>query len=276
LLNPSSTAGHNVGTCRPRRRRGSNWANVTEVTAMKANVVLSLAVLAALVAFPHGAFTGEEPGKPNRHVLPINSKPYGMSYGEWSAAWWQWAYSLPADGHPLFDTADCSEGQSGKVWFLGGTFTTVEEAPGVVVGEAERECTVPAGTALFFPIVNAEANTFDDPDASEEDLRGVANFLGDHIQDLSCTIDGTPVEQLHLFRAESPQFTIGPLPENNILGIEAGSTAKSVGDGVFLMLAPLPKGTHVIEFSGAAVFTAEDDGFDFVFMLNIRYCITVE
>lgn len=34
---------------------------------MKANVVLSLAVLAALVAFPHGAFTGEEPGKPNRH-----------------------------------------------------------------------------------------------------------------------------------------------------------------------------------------------------------------
>jgi len=59
---------------------------------------------------------------------------------------------MPIDHHPLYDTADCSAGQSGPVWFLGGTFTTIEQSPGVVVGIANRTCTVPADKALFFPI----------------------------------------------------------------------------------------------------------------------------
>ena len=55
-----------------------------------------------------GVQTSAQPGHPtpdatNPGVLPANSKPYGKSYAEWSALWWQWAYGLPATGHPLFD-----------------------------------------------------------------------------------------------------------------------------------------------------------------------------
>src|SRR5262245_11884284 len=52
------------------------------------------------------------PGANNPGVLPPQSNPYGASYGEWSAKWWQWAFSMPHTDHPLFDTAPVSEGQS--------------------------------------------------------------------------------------------------------------------------------------------------------------------
>src|SRR5262249_45679568 len=77
-------------------------------------------------------------------VVPPGKRYAGKSYAEWSAEWSKWALSLPTDHHPLFDTADCGTAQSGKVWFLGGTFTG---------NPATRSCTIPEGKALLFPIL---------------------------------------------------------------------------------------------------------------------------
>jgi hypothetical protein len=84
----------------------------------------------------------------NPGVQPINSKPHGLSYGEWSARWWQWILSIPAETNPNLDTTgeNCGEGQSGHVWYLAGSFGG---------GPYLRTCTVPTGTSLFFPILNA-------------------------------------------------------------------------------------------------------------------------
>ena len=68
--------------------------------------------------------------------------------------WWQWAYSLPYTAHPLFDTADASAGQHGKVWFLGGNFTGAADT---------RTAVIPRGKFLFFPILNT---MMDDTDCS--------------------------------------------------------------------------------------------------------------
>src|SRR5262245_2884044 len=83
---------------------------------------------------------------PNPGVLSPTSKPYGKSYSEWAAAWWQWGLSIPADRNPLSDRTGefCDEGQSGPVWFSGGLATS-----------GERTCTIPAGKALFMPIFNS-------------------------------------------------------------------------------------------------------------------------
>jgi hypothetical protein len=53
------------------------------------------------------------------------AKVFGKIYGEWSAAWWQWAVSIPASESPVLLTDDdlnfdCSLGQHGPVWFLAG------------------------------------------------------------------------------------------------------------------------------------------------------------
>src|SRR5437899_3561486 len=70
-------------------------------------------------------------GNPNPGVHPINSNPYGLSYGEWSAKWWQWVYSMPPQTnlqlsgigqYPQPVTVDCSQNQSGQVWFLAANF----------------------------------------------------------------------------------------------------------------------------------------------------------
>lgn len=212
----------------------------------------------------------------NPGVLPPQSHPYGKSYAEWSAEHWKWTYSLPTDHHPLTDTADVSTGQSGPVWFLGGTWAPTTDLEGNLVGIADRHVTVPMGKALFFPIISAEASLAEGNGTTEAEFREFANYLADHAVDLSCTIDGRPVKNLDAYRVESPLFTFGPLPENNLLGLPEGTTSPAVSDGYFVMLAPLSRGQHTIHFTGAIVFTVEEDGFDFSFSLDITYRITVQ
>ena len=82
-----------------------------------------------------GAAAGRAEGTKQR-VLPVELRAFGRSYGEWSAAWWQWAYGIPVPTNPLFDEtgALCGNGQTGKVWFLAGVFN----ASGTAVPEQLR------------------------------------------------------------------------------------------------------------------------------------------
>lgn len=221
----------------------------------------------------------------NPGVLPPNSNAFGKTYGEWSAAFWEWAYSLPATpDHPLIadGAMDCSLGQSGKVWFLGGTYTANPDPndPRIVVGTADRECTVPTGKALFFPIINAECDTIDEGDVGdgmpEEDLRNCANDLIDAVKpdNLSATIDGVPVANLADYRADLPLFPIESLPDPNLKGVPPGEYGDAVADGYYLMLPPLSAGEHEIDFIGKVEIFDGDD-LQFSFTLDIEYDLTV-
>src|ERR1700722_5021661 len=84
-------------------------------------------------------------------VLDPTQSHYGRTDTDWSVSWWQWIYGLtePMDPTqciiPFLDAtgANCTYGQSGDVFFLAGTGT------GTVV---RKQCIVPAGKAIFFPI----------------------------------------------------------------------------------------------------------------------------
>ena len=56
----------------------------------------------------------------NAGVLPPH--PFGVTYGEWTARWWEFMVSIPAPNNPILDTtgADCGIAQAGPVWFLEG------------------------------------------------------------------------------------------------------------------------------------------------------------
>jgi hypothetical protein len=218
-------------------------------------------------------------GNANSKVAPLNSNPHGQSYAEWSARQWEWTFSLPADEHPLFDTADCSAGQSGKVWFLGGTFVSETVGPGVVLGEADRTCTIPSGTALFFPLVDVECSTLEGNGETEAELRDCANMNADFIDPASLflEIDGKPVTIVESLRVESPLSVYGPLPDGNILqffGLDApeGSTSPFVSDGYFAFVKPLPVGTHTLSFGGTLDFGSVGGP---LFIQDIHYTITV-
>jgi hypothetical protein len=205
----------------------------------------SLALAAAFFITANAGLAGDKPGQdkeqPERaRILPPGSTPYGHTYAEWSALWWQWVTSLPADNNPALDTGDCGEGQSGDVWFLAGSFF----GPEPIV----RECTVPAGKAFFFPIVNT-AFFITEEEENEEVARQAVNDAIDQVTSVSLKIDGKPIKHINRhYRTDSALFEIGPLPANNIFGVNEGTTLEGVSDGYFVMLKPLHKGKLTIHF----------------------------
>jgi hypothetical protein len=181
-------------------------------------------------------------------VIPPDAKFRGLSYGEWAARWWSTVFSIPVvEGeHPVI-SGGAFGGEDG-VLFLAA-----------VVGDAVTiELTIPAGTPLFFPVINAECSVIE-PDPfhgdDETSLRACANGHIDNTSGLFAEIDGKRVNNLNPYRVESPLFEFGPLPGNNLLaffGVDApaGATSPSVDAGVYLLLAPLRVGQHVLRVGG--------------------------
>jgi hypothetical protein len=123
-------------------------------------------------------------------------------------------------------------------------------------GGATIEITIPAGTPLFFPVVAAECSEIE-PDPfhgeNEAELRECANHIIDNTSGLFALIDGVALDNLDAHRTESALFEFGPLPEDNLfaffgLDVPAGATSLSVDAGVYLLLAPLSVGEHVLHF----------------------------
>src|SRR6266478_6251873 len=87
-------------------------------------IALGVMLLAAT-----GAFGQNNNQNSSVSVYPPGSKPYGLSYGDWSARWWQWVLAIPPKSNPILDGLQgkpshgnhCGEGQSQPVWFLPGT-----------------------------------------------------------------------------------------------------------------------------------------------------------
>src|SRR5215510_4067387 len=153
-------------------------------------------------------------------VIPANGTVAGMTYGEWSAAWWQWDLSIPVPANPSFDTTGnhCHVGQSGPVFFLAGSATG---AP------MTRDCSVSADKVLLFPLINVECSTLEPPPffgSNEAELRTCAQVFmnGAGLSTLRATIDGNPiVPNPGLFRFQSPLYDFR-VPGDNILGVQGG------------------------------------------------------
>lgn len=182
----------------------------------------------------------------NPGILPPQSHPHGKSYGEWAVNWWQWALSIPADRNPLTDETGefAGEDQHGPVWFVAGTFGN----------SVERSFQVPAGKSLFVPVFvwTFGAGAFDCEPSNPgvpcvvcelEDL-AVANTQVADVVNVS--IDGVPVKHVRSYEAGSPGPFAVAYPDNSVVGLPAGLYFPMVTDGYWLMLKPLPPGTHEI------------------------------
>ena len=188
----------------------------------------------------------------NPGILPANSSPHGMTYGEWAAEWWTWAISN--DFNTILDGTGelCADGQSGHVWFLAGSFGSVET----------RDCTVPTGQMLFFPIRNNAWFQFpDDPPLDVDGIRALLAAGNDASGAISATVDGVAINNLEQYRTVAPEFN-AVVVDDNQFGFPDGS-AGQLDDGWYLMLAPLSAGEHTVNF------TAQDGDLDVTYNLTI-------
>ena len=213
---------------------------------------LLAAILIAVVFFSLPTALFAQQGDDNSLLFPQDSQPFGMTYGDWAAAWWQYVFSIPASTNPLLDTTGeyCNVAQSsGPVFFLNST-----PYPDVLV---TRTCTVPS-KALLLATGGTECSTLESPPfngTDPQELRTCAGTIVDgiDINRLKLTIDGKKVHDLRLFRAQSPFFDFIMPANDNILGLEGVTSGSSVSDEYIVMLKPLSRGNHVIHFEGAYV-----------------------
>jgi hypothetical protein len=129
------------------------------VKLVKRAIVIAISVLLALVV-----------------AAPIASGQQastGKGIGAFTDNWWNWAFENPTATSPLVGDysgrKQCDGFQQPNktgVWFLAGEFALEGDLETGFVGEATRNCTVPAGTPILFPVFNGncgEAPTVQPP-----------------------------------------------------------------------------------------------------------------
>jgi hypothetical protein len=173
-----------------------------------------------------------------------NSAPYGVTFADWTAKWWQWVLSITVENSPVNDTTgkNCAINQNGPVWFLGGTLG----------GIVDRSCTIPAEKAILLPILSHGGTLADSPDVkSEDELSSYVTREMDIGINLDITVDNVKLTDLKRYRVRSPIFDV-VLPEKNIFGGIPGPT-RGTSDGYWLFLVPLPRGKHKIHSLGSCL-----------------------
>lgn len=215
------------------------------INTLASSVVLSAAFLSAQPA----ALFAQDSG--TSIAYPANATPFGMTYGDWQAAYLQYIFSIPASINPVNDPtgADCNVAQSSSpVFFLNS----------VASGSVTRTCTIPS-KALLITVAWAECSNIEPPPsygANPQDMRTCAALAtnGVGIKTLKLTVDGQDLSgPLRSLRVQSPYYDFTMPPADNLLGLDGVTSGSSVADGYLVMLKPLPPGNHVIHFAGKFV-----------------------
>lgn len=182
-------------------------------------------------------------------VFPIESRPYGLSYGEWSARWWQWLLSVTRSKSPAFDSSGDNANVNQydpNVFFLCQTIDRIKEGRTI----QNRTITLKTGRSIFIPIINWISVLHVDGQTDEE-LVSVAKKRMDVVSELEVTIDEITIKEgLERYRVRSPFFDI-VVPEDNIFELSAGFR-HFVSDGYWIFLKPLEKDTKLTTFGSCS------------------------
>jgi len=196
---------------------------------------------------------------PAPEILPPSSLPYGYSYEEWSAKFWQWTLGQSTNHLESLGDPDICYGPASRVRFLG---------PSRIGGEAihieTNHVTVPAETPLFFSVFalwqdngNCPLTAFTTFTADQ--LAGFDEANWSAVTETTCTIDGVAVSGMDdptnsVYNVISPPFSYTTADHDNILAGELGATClpgdftiyPAVAEGMYVILAPLSPGKHTI------------------------------
>lgn len=189
------------------------------------------------------------------NIFPPGGKPYGLTYADHIKNFWKWAIKTPANENPVNDPTGvkCATGQentNSSVFYLafnnGGT--------------SQRTCKVPAGKALFIPVMQVESSDKELPKASVADLSNSAKNDQDHVNSLYLKIGDKEYnfKDLDKYRTHTDAFEV-VFPDNGIFGVLKGGVSKAVADGRYIITEPLAKGTYPIHFKSSLIDPSNPD-----------------
>jgi hypothetical protein len=210
--------------------------------------------------------------------LDSTDEHHGKTYAQWAAEWVLYSYRFapPECRNPLEDPtgAWCRENQDPEspVFFLAGGHGGVFE---------RDECVVPAGKALFFPLINMWSDNAGVTEGMTATLKRHRQFVEDGFALMDAThiwlrVDGRDVGNLQHGAVPIASYVLDlPPPPNRYSCVELDDFEGEFPgyvSGYWAMLPPLEPGAHTIEFGGkSGVFADEPD-----FQLDVRYDLIVE
>lgn len=178
-----------------------------------------------------------------------------------AVAWERYILSIPVSVNPVLDATGerCAIGQSGPYWFLVGSFG----------GSVSRSCTIPAGTKLFFPVVQGVNISTGETSAQ---LLAQMKPCFDAAINLSVEVDGAPVSIGAPNRVTSSSGFRFALPPDNLFGQAPGVYRPAVVDGYYVALKALPVGRHTVRIRGTVpgVCASNPSGFAVDVLYNLR------
>ena len=174
------------------------------------------------------------------------SYPYGLSYGEWTVKWWQWLLSTPKSCNPLIDqsgeNADINQPNE-HVWFLAGKLGSEDK------NFPLRNCSIPVGRSILFPVINCEANPIEFPELKTKEAL-IDHVVNDEntIVEKTCILNDMPIDVKRI--KSDPEIFEVSLNNDNIYNVDGGNTI-AYADGYWVFLKPPPKGEYELSFRGS-------------------------
>ena len=192
-------------------------------------------------------------------VIPPSDLPYGLSYEEWSAKWWQWYMGLETNHIENVGSPDICSGPGSQVRFLYGAPATTTATRHIIIGPE---------ISIFFPILGFIADNtacpvsdFGTNSGAQLGTEVIGGWSG--VTLTTCAIDGVSVAGLtdpvtSIYSVVSPPFSYTIAQKDSIISLVEGEDCipdgttiyPAVAEGAYLMLAPLKPGKHKIAFVG--------------------------
>ena len=177
-----------------------------------------------------------------------NENIAGMTYGQWTVKWWQWALSMAADENPVEDKTgmNASKNQPKDVWFLAGIFgkeNSFTKFP-------TRSCRIPTGVPILIPVINCEADMIEYPHLrNDQDILNDVQRQANSIEKKECYINGelTFPERV----TSDPQIFDITIQQDFTKEKTRDDSSHASADGYWVFLKCLPVGEYSIRFEGA-------------------------
>ena len=174
------------------------------------------------------------------------SYPYGLSYGQWTVKWWQWLLSIPKSCNPLIDQsgeyADKNQPKQDVIFLAGKLGSEDKNFP-------LRNCNIPVGRSILFPVINCEANFIEFPELKTKEAL-IEHVVNDEntIVEKTCMLNGMPIDVQRV--KSDPEIFEVSLNNDNIYNVNGGNTIASA-DGYWVFLKSPPRGEYELSFRGS-------------------------
>jgi hypothetical protein len=181
-------------------------------------------------------------------------RPYGITYGEWTAKWWDWIMPIQSEKSPLNDETGAlwnTNQPSSDVWFLIGNFAT----------EASKYKTFPhrkirmeSGRSILFPVLNCMATFLE--------YSGPPYYLKTHedlIRHVERDVNSVVKKELFINNEKYDPIRISSDPKiikmtifkDNAFNIKNSGITDAAANGYWAFIKPLSKGNYKIHFEGS-------------------------